>query len=162
MTNDKETPSANPIEYCCCLVTKSCFTLCDPMDCSTPCQASLSYLPEFVQTHVHWVSEAIQSSCPLTPTSPPAFSFSQHQDLFQWVSSSHQVVKVLDLQLQHQSVLPMYIQGWFPLGLTGLISLLSKGLSGVFFSTTVKKHQFFSVQPSLWSNSHIRTWLEKP
>ena len=61
------------------------------------------------------------------------------------------------------SVLPMDIQGWFPLGLTGLISLLSKGLSRVFSSTTVWKHQFFSAQPSLWSNPHIPTWLlEKP
>ena len=61
------------------------------------------------------------------------------------------------------SVLPMNIQGWFPLGWTGLISLQSKGLSRVFSSTTIWKHQFFSTQPSLWSNSHIRTWLlEKP
>ena len=61
------------------------------------------------------------------------------------------------------SVLPMSIQGWFPLGFTGFISLLSKGLSKVFFSTTVQKHQFFGAQPSLWSNSHIHTWLlEKP
>ena len=61
------------------------------------------------------------------------------------------------------SVLPMNIQSWFPLGLTGLISLQSKGLSRVFSNTTVQKHQFFSVQPSLWSNSHIQTWLlEKP
>ena len=61
------------------------------------------------------------------------------------------------------SVLPMNIQSWFPLGLTGLISLLSKGLSRVFSSTTVQKHQFFSTQPFLWSNSHICTWLlEKP
>ena len=60
------------------------------------------------------------------------------------------------------SVLPMNIQGWFPLGLTGLISLLSKGLSRVF-SSTIQKHQFFSAQPSLWSSSHICTWLlEKP
>ena len=59
------------------------------------------------------------------------------------------------------SVLPMNIQGWFPLGLTGLISLQSKGLSKVFSSTTVEKHQFFSAQPSLWSNSHIRNWLLK-
>ena len=60
------------------------------------------------------------------------------------------------------SVLPMNIQGWFPLGLTGLISLLCKGLSRVF-SSTIQKHQFFSAQPSLWSSSHIRTWLlEKP
>ena len=61
------------------------------------------------------------------------------------------------------SVLPMNIQGWFPLGLTGLISLLSMGLSRVFSSTTVQKHQFFSAQLSLWFNSHIHTWLlEKP
>ena len=61
------------------------------------------------------------------------------------------------------SVLPMNIQGWFPLGLTGLISMLSKGLSRVFFSTTIWKHQFFGAQPSLWSSSHIGTWLlEKP
>ena len=61
------------------------------------------------------------------------------------------------------SVLPMTIQDWFPLGLTGLICWLSKGLSWVFSNTTVQKHQFFSAQPSLWLNSHIRTWLlEKP
>ena len=60
-------------------------------------------------------------------------------------------------------VLPVSIQGWFPLGLTGLISLQTKGLSRVFSSTTIQKHQFFGAQPSLWSNSHIRTWLlEKP
>ena len=59
--------------------------------------------------------------------------------------------------------LPMSIQGWFPLGLTGVISLQSKGFSRVFFSTTIQKHQFFGCQPSLWSNSHICTWLlEKP
>ena len=61
------------------------------------------------------------------------------------------------------SVLPMNIQDWYPLGLTGLISLQSKGLSRVFSSTTVQKHQFFRAQVSLWSNSHIHTWLlEKP
>ena len=61
------------------------------------------------------------------------------------------------------SILPMNIQGWFHLGFTGLISLLPKGLSGVFSSTSIRKHQFFSSQPSLWSNSYIRTWLlEKP
>ena len=61
------------------------------------------------------------------------------------------------------SVLPVNSQGWFPLGLTGLISLLTKGLSRVFSSTTIQKHLFFGAQPSLWSNSHIRTWLlEKP
>ena len=59
------------------------------------------------------------------------------------------------------SVLPMNIQDWFPLGLTGLISLQSKGLPRVFSSTTIQKHQFFRSQPSLWSNSHIHTWLLK-
>ena len=61
------------------------------------------------------------------------------------------------------TVLPVNIQGWFPLELTGLISLQSKGLSRVFSNTTIRRHQFFGVQPSLWSNSHIHTWpLEKP
>ena len=61
------------------------------------------------------------------------------------------------------SVLPMNIQGWFPLGLNGLTSLLSKGLSRIFSRNTIQKHQFFGAQPSLWSNSHIHTWLlEKP
>ena len=73
-----------------------------------------------------------------------------------------QVAKVLDLQLQHQSF-QWNIQDWFPLGLTGLISLQSKGLSRVFSNTTVQKHQFFNVQLSLWSHFHIHTWLlEKP
>ena len=61
------------------------------------------------------------------------------------------------------SVLPMNIQGWFPLGFTGLILLLSKGLSRLFFSTMIQKHKFFGAQPTLWSNYHIHTWLlEKP
>ena len=91
------------------------------------CQASLSATisQSLLKTHVCWVGEAIQLSHPLSPTSPPAFNFSQHQGPFQWVSFSHQVIKVLELQLQHQSFQWMNIQGWFPLGLTGLISLLS-------------------------------------
>ena len=72
------------------------------MDCSMPGFLALPYLPEFTQTHVHWVSDAIQPSHPLLPPSP-ALNLSQHQGLFQWVSSSHQVVQVLELQLQHQS-----------------------------------------------------------
>ena len=71
-------------------------------------------------------------------------------------SSSHQRAKSVRA-LASASVLPMNIQGWLPLGLTGLISLLSKGLSRVFSSTTIQKHQFFVSQPSLWSNSHIHT-----
>ena len=84
-------------------VTKSCSTLCDPMDCSTPGFSVHHHLPEFPQTHIHWVSDAIQPSHPLSSPSPPAFSLPQHQGLFQQVRSSHQVAKVLELQLQHQS-----------------------------------------------------------
>ena len=84
-------------------VAKSCLTLCDPMDCSTPGLPVHCQLREFTQTHVHWVGDAIQPSHPLSSPSPPAFNLSQHQGLFQWVSSSHQVAKVLELQLQHQS-----------------------------------------------------------
>ena len=84
---------------CCSSVTQSCLTLCEPMDCSMPGFLLLHHLPEFAQTHVHWVGDAIQPSHPLLPPSPPAFSLSQHQGLFQWVGSLHQVPKVLELQL---------------------------------------------------------------
>ena len=145
------------------LVAQSCPTLCNPMDCSTPGLPVHHQLLEFTQTHVHWVSDAIQSSHRLSSPSPPAFNLSQHQGLFKWVSSLHQVAKVLEFQLQYSSVLPMNIQDWSPLGLTGWISLQSQGLSRVFSNTTVQKHQFFSTQLSSQSNSHIHTWpLEKP
>ena len=84
-------------------VAQSCLTLCDLMDCSTPGLPVHHQLLESTQTHVHWVSDAIQSSYPLSSPSPPALNLSQHQGLFQWVSSSHQVAKVLEFQLQHQS-----------------------------------------------------------
>ena len=88
---------------CCCSFSQSCLTLCEPMDCSMPGFPVFHYLLEFAQTHVHWVSDAIQPSHPLSSPSPPALNLSQHQGLFQWVSSSHQVAKVLEFQLQHQS-----------------------------------------------------------
>ena len=84
-------------------VTQSCPTLCSPMNHSTPGLPVHHQLPEFTQTHVHLVSDAIQPSHPLPSPSPPALNLSQHQGLFQWVSSSHQVAKVLEFQLQHQS-----------------------------------------------------------
>ena len=87
---------------CCSSVAKSCLTLYDPMDPSTLDFPVLHYLLEFAQTHVHWVGDAIQPSHPLFPPSSPAPSLSQHQGLFQWVSSYHQVAKVLEHQLQHQ------------------------------------------------------------
>ena len=81
----------------------SCLILCDPMDHSMPDLPVHHHCLEFTQTHVHWVGDAIQPSHPLLSPSLPAPSPSQHQDLFQWVSSSHQLGKVLELQLQHQS-----------------------------------------------------------
>ena len=77
-------------------VSRSCPTLCDPMDCSMPGLPIHHQLPEFTHMHVHWVSDAIQPSHPLSSPSPPAFNLSQHQGLFQWVSSSHEVAKVLE------------------------------------------------------------------
>ena len=107
---------------CFCSVTQSYQTLRDPMDCSTPCFSVLHHLPEFVQTHVHWVGDAIQPSHPLLTPSPLSIIFPS--------------IRVFS----NESVLPKNIQGWFPLGLTGLLSLLSKGLSRVFSSTTNWKH----------------------
>ena len=84
-------------------VAQLCPTLCDPVDCSMPGFPVHHQLPEPTQTHVHWVGDAIQPPHPLSSASPPTFNLSQHQGLFQWVSSSHQVAKVLEFQLQHQS-----------------------------------------------------------
>ena len=85
-----------------CSLTQLCPALWDPMGCSTPGFPVLHHLPEFAQTQVHWVGDAILLSHPLSPPSP-ALNLSQHQGLFQWVSSSHQVAKVLEFHLQHQS-----------------------------------------------------------
>ena len=134
-------------------VAQSCLTLCDPMSCSMLGLPVHHHLPEFTQTHVHRVGDAIQSSHPLLFPSPPAPNPSQHQGLFQWVNSSHEVDRVLEFQLQHQSF------QWTP----SWISLQSKGLSRVFSNTTVQKHHFFCTQLSSPSNSQIHTWpLEKP
>ena len=84
-------------------ITQLCPTLCNPMDCSTPDFPVLHQLPELSQTHGHQFSDAIQPSHPLLSPSPSTFNLSQHQGLFEWVSSSHQMTKVLEFQLQHQS-----------------------------------------------------------
>ena len=84
-------------------VAQSCLTLCDRMNCSMPGLPVHHQLPEFTQTYAHWVSDAIQPSHPLSSPSPPAPNPSQHQSLFQWVNSSHEVAKVLKFQLQHHS-----------------------------------------------------------
>ena len=85
-------------------VAQLCLTLCDPMNCSTPGLPVHHHLPEFTQTHIHPVSDAIQPSHPLSSLSPPASNPSQNQSLFQWVNSSHEVAKVLEFQLQHHSL----------------------------------------------------------
>ena len=84
-------------------VAQSCLTLCDPMNHTTPGLPVHHQLPEFTETHVHRVSDVIQPSHPLSSPSPPAPNPSQHQSLFQWVNSSHEVAKVLEFQLQHHS-----------------------------------------------------------
>ena len=93
----------NTIYFCCCCsVTKSCLILCNPMDCSMPGFPILHYLTN-AQTRVRWVDDAFQPPHSLLPASPPVFNLSHHQGLFQWFSSSHQVAKVLELQLWRQS-----------------------------------------------------------
>ena len=131
------------------------------MDCSTRGFPILHHLPEPAQTHIHWVREVIQPSHPLSSPSPPAFNLSQHQGLFQWVSSRIRWPKYWNFSFSispsdEYSGLIFFRMDW-------LISLLFKGLSRVFSNITVQKHQFFSAQLSLQSNSYIHTWLlEKP
>ena len=117
-------------------VAQLCLTLCNPMNCSMPGLPVHHQLPEFTQTHVYQVGDAIQPSHPLLSPSPPAPNPSQHQSLSQWVSSSPEVARVSALA----SFLPKNTQDWFPLEWTGWISLQSKGLSRVFSNTTVQKH----------------------
>ena len=131
------------------------------MNRSTPGLPVHHQLAEFTQTNVHQVSDAIQPSHPLLSPSPLAPNPSQHQSLFQWVSSAWggQSTGVSALA----SFLPKKSQGWSPLEWTGWISLQSKGLSRVFSNTTVQKHQFLGAQLSSQANSHIHTRpLEKP
>ena len=109
-------------------VAQSCLTLCNPMNCSMPGLLVHHQLPEFTQTHVQGVGDTIQPPYPLLLSpSLPALNLSQHQGLFKWVSSSHQVANVL--VSVSTSVLPTNTQDWSPLGWTGWISLQSKGLS---------------------------------
>ena len=142
-------------------VAQPCPTFCDPMDCSMSSFPVLHHLPELAQTHVHWVGDATQPFHPLSSPSPPAFNLSQHQGLYNESVLRIRWKKYWSFSTS-ASFLVMNIQSWFPLGLTGLIFLQSKRLSRVYSNTTIQKHQF-GAQPSLWSNSHIHTWLlEKP
>ena len=142
------------LQCCYCYsVINSCPILCNPIDCSMPASSVLHYPPESAQTHIHWVGDAFWPSHLLLPSSPlPVSGSFPMSRLF---TSSGQRTEAS----ASPSVLPMNIQGWFPLGLTGLISLPSKGLSRVFSSTITRNHQFFGTRPSLWSNFHICTQL---
>ena len=128
------------------------------MNCSMPGFPVLHHHLEFAQTHIHWVADAIQSS------SSSVIPFSSCLQSFP-ASVSFLMSRLFESGGQSigastsASVLPMNIQDWFPSGLTGLISLQSKGFSRVFYNTTVQKHRFFGALPSLWSNSHIHTGL---
>ena len=136
-------PSLLPVSCGGCSVAQTCLTFCDPTDCSMPGFPVFYRLLELVQTHVHWVSDAIQPSHPLSPPSPPAFNLSQVQDIFQWVGLFEVGGQSIGTWAS-ASVPPMNSQDWFPLELPGLISSQSKGLPGVLSNTTVQKHQFFN------------------
>ena len=116
--------------------------LCDLMDCSTLGLPVPHHLPEFAQVHVHCISDAIKTSHPLMPSFPSALDLSQHHfPMSHLFASDDQNIGVS----ASASVLPVSIQGYFPFRLAGLISLLSRGLSGVFSSITDRRHQFFGV-----------------
>ena len=133
----------------------------DSMDCSMPAFPVHDQLPELTQTYVHWVGDAIQPSHPLLSASPPAFNLSQHQGLFKWVSSSHQVAKVLEFQLQHQLFQLIFRTDFLKDGLVGSPSSPRDSQES---SSTL---QFKSINSSalcfLYSPTHIHTWpMEKP
>ena len=152
-----ESSNVKDMDCCCCSVSELYPTLCDPMDCSRQGFSVFHQLLEFAQTHVHWVSDAIQPSCPLSSASPPAFNFpsirvfSNESALYiRWpkywsfsfsISPSNKYLGLISSTIDY------------------LILLQSKGLSRVFSNTTVQKLQLFSIQPSLWFNSYIHTWL---
>ena len=124
-------------------ITQSRLTLCDPMNCSASGFPVHHQLPEFTQTHVHWVGDAIQPFHPLLSPYPPTFNPSQHQGLFQWVSFSYHVAKVLEFQLnispsnEHLGLISFRMDWLDLLAVQRTLSLLK---------TTVQKHQFFGTQ----------------
>ena len=129
------------------------------MDCSMPGFPVHHWLPELAQTRVHrvgrWCHPTISSSVVLFSSCLQSFPASGSFPMSQFFASGGWSIGVS----ASASVLPVNIQDWFPLGLTGWISLQSKRLSRVFTNTTVQKHHFFGAQLSLYSNSHIHTWL---
>ena len=142
-------------------VTQSCLTLCDPMNCSMPGFPVHHQYPEFTQTHVHWVGDAIQPSHPLSSCSPPALNLSQHHGLFKWVSSLYQVSKVLEFQLRHQSYqwtprTNLFRMDWLDLlAIQGTLKSLLQDHSSK--ASILQRSAFFIVQLS-----HPYMILEKP
>ena len=145
------------VQFCCSVVSDSA-----TLDCRISGFPVHHQLPELTQSHVHQVRDAITTiSCSVIPFSSchQSFPASRSFQMSQFFTSGGQSIGVS----ASKSVLSVNIKHWPPLGWTGWISLQSKGLSRVFSNTTVQKHQFFGPQLSLWSNSHIHTWLmEKP
>ena len=140
--------------YWCYSVTQSCLTLCNCMDCSTPGLPVPHHLPEFAQADAHCNSDAVQPSHPLMPSSPSALSLSQHQGLFQWVVCSHQITKILELQLQHQSFSSDY---------SGLISLKSDWFDLAVRGTFGSLLQHHSSKASiLWRSAFFTVQLSQP
>ena len=143
-------------------VAQSCPTLWDPMNRSTPGLPVHHQFPESIQTHVHRVGDAIQPSHPLSSTSPPSPNPSQHQGLFQWVNSSHQVAKVLEFQ--YFSISPSNEHpGLISFRMDWLDLLAVQGTLKSFLQHHSSKASILRTQPSSQSNSHIHTWpQEKP
>ena len=140
------------VHCCCCSIIQSCLTLCDPLDCSTPGLPVPHHLLKFAQVHVHCICDAIQPSHPLSPSSPSAFNFSQHQGLFQWVTHLHQRTKILELQL---SISPsneysglIYLDWFDPLAVQGT-------------SRNLLQHHGLKAS-ILWCSAFFRVQLSQP
>ena len=146
---------------CCCSVSKLCPTLCSPMDCSTPGLPVPHYLPEFAQVHVH---ESVMPSNHVIHSHPLLLLSSIIPSIRVFSKESALIIRWPKYRSFSFSISPSNeYSGLVSLGLTGLIFLLSKGLSRVFSRTTDQQYQLFSTLPSLWLNSHIWTWLiERP
>ena len=142
------------LTFSCRSVAKSCLTLCNPVDCSMPGFPVLHHFLEFAQVHVHWISDAIQPSYPLLPSLllPSVFPSIR-------IFSSELALHIRWQKYWSFSISPSSEDSGLISFETSLISLLTKGLSRVFSSTTVWKHQFFDALTSYWSSSHIHTWL---
>ena len=129
--------------------------LCDPMDCSIPGFPVYHQLPEFTQAHVHWISDAIQPSHPLSSPSPTALNLSQHQGLFQWVSSSHQVAKVLEFQFQQLTSVSDCSHLYF---LSAMHVFLMKLLNSSSQAVLMGCHKGASPD-HVWSDSFLIIWI---